>query len=304
VNRDHPGTVPDSVNSIPGLPPTSSNELSGAVSGAAVQASRIHGNVSISLAQPPASSAPVPAQLPPVSANFTNRAAELALLDNVLAEHDPARRLSVAVLSGSGGSGKTSLGAYWLHQVSTRFAGGALYADLRGHQQDTAARPADVLAGFLRALGTPPAQIPIALDELAAQFRTLTSERRMLVFLDNAASAAQVRALLPGPGPRADPSSQAVSEHDDRPSMVLVTSRWRLVGLATEGAHFIGVGPLEEAFAAALFARMVGADRIGRWSTCVPACPWRFAWRERMLRPARGAHCPGWQPTSACSGNG
>jgi tetratricopeptide (TPR) repeat protein len=262
VNPDRPSADPGGVNSIPGPPPTSTNELGGTVSGAAVQASRIHGNVNISLAQPSTSRAYVPAQLPPVAASFTNRAAELALLDNVLAEHDPVRRLSVAVLSGSGGSGKTSLGAYWLHQVSARFTGGALYADLHGHQQDAAARPVDVLTGFLRALGTPPAQIPIALDELAAQFRTVTSGRRMLVFLDNAASAAQVRALLPGPGPRADPGSQDVGEHEDWPSVVLVTTRWRLAGLATEGAHFISVGPLDEASAAALFARMAGADRV------------------------------------------
>jgi tetratricopeptide (TPR) repeat protein len=260
VNPDRPRGVPDGVNPVPDSPTT--NELGGTFSGAAVQAARIHGNVSINLAQPPAFPVYTPAQLPPVTASFTDRAAELSLLDNVLAEHDPVRRLSVAVLSGSGGSGKTSLGTYWLHRVSARFAGGALYADLRGHQQDTAARPADVLAGFLRAFGTPPAQIPIALDELAAQFRTVTSGRRMLVFLDNAASAAQVRALLPGPGPRADPSSQDASEHADRSSVVLVTTRWRLAGLATEGAHFIGVGPLDEASAAALFACMAGIDRV------------------------------------------
>jgi tetratricopeptide (TPR) repeat protein len=262
VNRDRPGAVPDSANSTSAAPTTSSNELSGTHRGAAVQAASIHGNVSINLAQPSAARTYAPAQLPPVAASFTNRAAELSLLDNVLAQHDPARRLSVAVLSGSGGSGKTSLGTYWLHQVSPRFAGGALYADLRGHQQDAAARPADVLGGFLRALGIPPAQIPIALDELAALFRTVTSGRRMLVFLDNAVSAAQVRALLPGPGPRAAPSSQDAGEQEARSSVVLVTTRWRLAGLATEGAHFIGVGPLDAASAATLFARMAGADRV------------------------------------------
>jgi len=261
VNRDQPDAVPGNANSVPD-PATSSNELSGTLSGAAVQAARIHGNVNISLGQAPAPSAPVPAQLPPVPANFTNRAAELAVLDTVLAGHDPARRLAVAVLSGSGGTGKTSLGTYWLHRISVRYEGGALYADLRGHQQDAAARPADVLAGFLRALGTPPAQIPVALDELAAQFRTVTSGRRMLVFLDNAASAGQVRALLPGPGPRAPAGSQGASEHEDQPSVVLVTTRWRLAGLTTEGAHFIDVGPLDEASAATLFARMAGADRV------------------------------------------
>lgn len=262
MSEDRPGDVAGSTGSTPDPPVTPNNELSGTLSGAAIQAGRIHGNVSISLGQPSQSRTDVPAQLPPVTASFTNRAAELALLNEALAESDPARRLAVGVLSGGGGSGKTSLGTYWLHQVSARFPGGALYADLRGHQPDAAARPADVLAGFLRALGFPPAQIPIALGELAAQFRTATTGRRMLIFLDNAASAAQVRALLPGPGPRADPSSQGADEHENASSIVLVTTRWRLPGLATEGARFIGVDPLDEASATTLFARMAGTDRI------------------------------------------
>jgi tetratricopeptide (TPR) repeat protein len=262
VNSDQPGAVPGSDNpaEVPAL--ASSNELSGTIGGAAVQAARIHGNVNINLAEPIAPLTHVPAQLPPVAASFTDRAAELSLLDNALAECDPARRLSMAVLIGGGGAGKTSLGTYWLHQVSAGFPGGALYADLHGHQPEAAARPADVLAGFLRALGIPPARIPVALDELAAQFRTVTSGRRLLVFLDNAASAAQVRALLPGPGPRADPSSRHADERADRPSVVLVTTRWRLAGLVTEGARFIDVDPLDEAAAATLFARLAGADRV------------------------------------------
>jgi tetratricopeptide (TPR) repeat protein len=119
-----------------------------------------------------------------------------------------------------------------------------------------------VLAGFLRALGIPPGQVPLALDELAALFRTVTSGRRMLVFLDNAASAAQVRALLPGPGPRAGPRPRGAGDQRDRPTVVLVTTRWRLTGLATEGAGFMDIDPLDEASATALFARVAGADRV------------------------------------------
>jgi tetratricopeptide (TPR) repeat protein len=260
VNPDQAGAVPDdgAGTGRPEVGPSaaSRNEISGAVGGAAVQAARIHGNVTIGLAQPPAPGPPVPAQLPPAPANFTNRAAELDLLDRALTEHNPARRLSVAVITGGGGAGKTSLGTTWLHQASAHYEGGALYADLNGHGQDTAARPADVLAGFLRALGTSPERIPVALDELAALFRTVTSGRRMLIFLDNAASAAQVRALLPGPGPRDG------GERQDRPSVVLVTTRWRLAGLATEGARFVDVGPLDDESAVALFARVAGTGRV------------------------------------------
>ena len=151
MSHDRPDAVPhDSGNAAPGLPAAPGNELSGVVGGAAVQAARIHGDVNINLRPPAASGAPAPAQLPPAPANFTNRAAELTQLDAVIADHDPVRRLSVAVISGSGGTGKTSLGAYWLHQLSARFEGGALYADLRGHQRE-AACPADRCAGRIPA---------------------------------------------------------------------------------------------------------------------------------------------------------
>ena len=98
------------------------------------------------------------------------------------------------------------------------YDGGALYADLRGHQPDAAARPADVLTAFLRALGTPSAYIPLALDELATLFRSATTGKRMLVLLDNAASAAQVRTLLPGPVPCAD-GGQGSAEQPASPTL-------------------------------------------------------------------------------------
>lgn len=238
----------------------SGNSLSGVVRGPAVQAGRVR-DVNIHVAHPAASGIPVPAQLPPAPANFTNRVAELAVLDDLIPGHDPARRLSLAVLTGSGGAGKTALGAYWLHRVSEQYDGGALYADLRGHQPATAALPADVLAGFLRALGTPPTRIPLALEELATLYRSATTGKRMLVFLDNAASAAQVRALLPGPAPRAG-SAQGSAGQPARPTLVLVTTRWRLPGLATEGARFIDMDSLDEESAVTLFGLVAGAERV------------------------------------------
>lgn len=95
MNRDQPGVAAGS-----------GNELDGTVSGAVVQAARIHGNVTIGLPGHAGFRLPAPAQLPPVPANFTNRAAELTQLDAILAEHDPARRLMVAVINGGGEWGK------------------------------------------------------------------------------------------------------------------------------------------------------------------------------------------------------
>lgn len=241
---------------------SSRNEMSGVVHGSAVQARSIYGDVHFGIAQPGTPRMPAPAQLPPVPANFTDRVEELDFLDRVASDYDPIRRLMVIVITGIGGTGKTSLGSYWLHRVSDRYEGGALYADLGGHQPDIAARPGDVLAGFLRSLGTPPEQIPVTLEEQAAHYRSVTSGRRMLVLLDNAASAAQVRALMPGPGPRPATGTPDKTGYADRATVVIVTSRWRITGLAAEGAHFIEVGSLDDDSSTALFDRIVGIERV------------------------------------------
>jgi tetratricopeptide (TPR) repeat protein len=230
-----------------------SNELSGVVHGSAVQARSIEGGVHFSTTQPGPAALPIPAQLPPAASHFTGRSEELDSLDRAAAEYDPVRRLAVAVIVGVGGVGKTSLASQWLHRISERYEGGALYADLHGNVPDAARRPSEVLTSFLAALGIPPERIPLDLDEQAALYRSLTDGRRMLVLLDNAASAAQVRALLPGPGPR--------RAQPELPSLVVVTSRWRITGLAMDGARFIEPGPLDDASATSLLGRIVGADR-------------------------------------------
>jgi tetratricopeptide (TPR) repeat protein len=245
--------APDSPSAEPGDSP--GNELSGVVHGSAVQARSIQGGVHFSVTQAGPAAMPVPAQLPPAAAHFTGRSEELASLDQATAEYDPARRLAVAVISGAGGAGKTSLASYWLHRISDRYEGGLLYADLHGHVPDAATRPGEVLTGFLAALGRPPEWIPFGLGEQAKLYRSLTSGQRMLVLLDNAASAAQVRALLPGPGPRGTP------EQHELPSLVVVTTRWRIAGLAMDGARFIELGPLDDTSGVELLGRIVGAER-------------------------------------------
>ena len=191
--------------------------------------------------------APVPAQLPLAVPGFSGRAAELARLDALLPPDDrePAAPLAVTVISGTPGVGKTSLAVHWAHRVTHRFSAGQLYADLRGFDPTAAAAsPAEVLYGFLLALGVPPDRVPADLEARTALYRSRLAGQRVLVVLDNARDPAQVRPLLPGaPG-----------------CLTLVTSRQQLTSLTvTENAS-----PLTLDLMPAAEARDLLTIRLGR----------------------------------------
>lgn len=220
------------------------NVADGTITGPFVQAGVIHGGITV---HNPSESLPVPRQLPPSPPNFTNRSTEAAILDAVLhsaAEYPGAPKL--AVLVGAGGVGKSALAIWWGTNNADNFADGQLYADLRGFSVDDTVLPEETLARFLRDLGVPPARVPVELAELTALYRSVTSGRRLLVVLDNAFSAAQVRPLLPTSGD----------------SMVLVTSRLRLGGLHNEGAVFVDLTPLPHEDAVDMLAHSLGRTRV------------------------------------------
>ncbi|WP_158273881.1 BTAD domain-containing putative transcriptional regulator [Micromonospora sp. RP3T] len=188
-----------------------------------------------------------PAQLPPDMVPFVGRADHLHRLDEpIRAERGDAAPGTTFVITGMAGIGKTALAVRWAQRVRERFPDGQLFVDLRGFSAETAARPIDVLARFLRALGVPGDRVPPEQDEATDMFRSLTAERALLVVLDNAADAAQVRPLLPG-GPRC---------------VTVVTSRGQLSGLvARQGAIRLGLEVLSPADAHALLARRLGNRR-------------------------------------------
>lgn len=219
------------------------NELSGEVGGSAVQAQAIHGDVYFGAAAPVRM--PVPSQVPPPPEYFTGRVSELANLRRLVSPKGTPRPVALVVVTGVGGVGKTSLVLQWLHESRGDYPAGQLYADLQGFGTAQPASPADILGRFLRALSMPPDRIPDGLDEQASLYRSVTDGRRLIVLLDNAATAAQVRALLPGRGP----------------SLVVVTTRRRLAGLALDGASFAHLLPLEEQAAVELLSRIAGEDR-------------------------------------------
>ncbi|OKJ95504.1 hypothetical protein AMK34_20890 [Amycolatopsis sp. CB00013] len=145
------------------------------------------------------------------------------------------------MMSGLGGVGKTALALQWAHKHLSLFTGGQLYVDLAAYRRPNGVELAEVLGSFLRALGVSEDYIPISLPERAALFRTRTQARRLLIVIENAEQAAQVRPLIPG------------SQH----SVVLVTSRHKLGGLITEGATFIAVSPLGPSDSTLLVAQML-----------------------------------------------
>ncbi len=184
-----------------------------------------------------------PWQIPAAPSVFQERERFSADLDRFWTEGTGRRLL---VVSGVGGVGKTSLALDWLYGNADEFPQGVLYSDLGGAREQPPEDPGEVLHGFLTALGSSPDEIPTSLDQRAAAFRTATAARRMAVLLDDAASVAQVRPLLP--------AGQA--------AVVFVTSRWRLTDLGIDGAHFVDLPPLTEAQAQALFERYTGTERI------------------------------------------
>ena len=195
--------------------------------------------------------APSPAQLPPEPAGFVGRTAELdwlhALLPGASAEHGPAPQTSpVALITGTAGVGKTTLAIRFARQVLPQFPDGQLYVNLRGFDPASPPmQPGTALQWFFDALGVPRVHVPSALEAQSALLRTLLDGKRMLLLLDNAHDADQVRPLLPGsPG-----------------CLVLVTSRSQLTGLVVEGARPVPLDVLDAREAAELVAGRLGAER-------------------------------------------
>jgi DNA-binding SARP family transcriptional activator/tetratricopeptide (TPR) repeat protein len=188
----------------------------------------------------------VPAELPAAPASFTGRAVDLAWLDHTTLRKRATSDLTIAALVGAPGVGKSSLALHWGRTATPHFPDGQLFVNLRAFHVAPPLHPLEAVTRFLRALGIAPARIPPTLDEATALYRSVLAGRRLLIVLDNAASAEQVRPLLPGGG-----------------CVVVVTSRNRLDSLvAHDGAAQRTIEPLSTADAVELLRRIVGARRI------------------------------------------
>lgn len=184
----------------------------------------------------------VVAQMPPDIVDFVGRGTECRRLLRLLTKPGNRTGMPIAVISGTPGVGKSCLALHAAHCVAAEFPDGNLYMELAG----STSRPkdvGDVLKHALRALGTPSALVPESAQEKAALYRSTLMGKRIVVVIDDAPQADQVRLLLPG-APTCG---------------VIITSR-RLLS-AIPGASLLQLDNLSHDEAIEMLGRIVGTGR-------------------------------------------
>ncbi|MFF5205608.1 BTAD domain-containing putative transcriptional regulator [Streptosporangium sp. NPDC000396] len=238
---------------------------------------RVHASI-LAGESPPAVTVSAPHQLPPDVPDFTGRAEAVAALTQALSakERAPDGPPSIAVVVGPPGVGKSALSVHCAHAVRADYPEGQLYLDLGGTAH-APADPGELLAEALRALGVGETGLPPTVHERSALYRSLLADRPMLVFLDDAADAAQVRPLLPGNG-----------------CAVLVTSRRRITEMP--GALQLELDVLSPREAEEFLGRIVGAERLGGERAAASAILRACGYLPLAVRiaGARLAGRPGW----------
>lgn len=206
-----------------------------------------------------------PAQLPANIPTFVGRGAELRWLNRTesAARADSPATMALLVVSGVRGIGKSALVVRWAHGVRNRFPDGQLHLDLRGSDQPgRALRPDAAIRILLSGLGVRVPEMPVGIAAMAALYRTLTADRRILIVLDDACDAQQVRPLLPG----------------SAASTVVVTSQSRMTALvAFAGAGRLALGRLTDREARAYLLSRLGSGDLSWPSEVIDAIVHRCA---------------------------
>lgn len=211
-----------------------------------------------------------PAQLPPAPARFSGRTEALEEIRRIHEAGTHGGALTIAI-DGPAGGGKTALALQVAHHIADRYPGGVLYTDLQGWGLHAPLEPEAVLEQHLAAFGVSAESIPPTVDERGSLLRTIVAERGILMVLDNARDAAQVRPLLPGAAG----------------CTTLITSRRRLTGLAVSaGAHRVELGPMPAAESATLLRTVIGPARSDAEPTALAALAERCGHLPLALRIA------------------
>ncbi|MEJ8657921.1 AfsR/SARP family transcriptional regulator [Streptomyces sp. MS1.AVA.4] len=195
-------------------------------------------------APPPTRSGPRRAvnDLPGDSGRLIGREAELAQL---VAPSAPGS-VSIVTVDGTAGVGKSALVVRAARELSAHYPDGCLFVDLRAHSTQRRQSPEQALQRLLRSLGAAKGELPSDLEELTAAWRAATSPLRLLLVLDDALDAEQIRPLLPaGAGSR-----------------VLVAGRRRLAELDAD--RRVTLEPLQSADAVSLLTHLIGEGRASR----------------------------------------
>ncbi|MDH6630632.1 tetratricopeptide (TPR) repeat protein [Streptomyces sp. LBL] len=259
IFREDPGAAQELAGLLSELAPDASHTFVSLVSGGvnygpAFQGSHIHGGITFNIQPAPSGPGPhaLPDQVPVTMVPFSNRTAELAVLDQTLGTQGgglgPVR---VGILDGLPGVGKTTMAWRWAERARSRFPDGQLYVDfaaLRTQSAPQAGAGADVSEALAMCLRSLPGSdsIPSSLAERTNLFRSRSAGLRILLVLDDVNQPAHVRALIPkGPG-----------------SAVLVTGRGRLGELALDGARLISVKPLDAHGGLALLKDRCGQEAV------------------------------------------
>jgi tetratricopeptide (TPR) repeat protein len=225
--------------------PAKYNRFAGTIAGSLIQAGSISGDIHVHEHEQLTA---VPRQLPCAVPNFVGRRREVETLMATIDQSSQDRTVVISAIGGIAGVGKTALAVHWAHRVAKNFPDGQIYVNLHGFDPDRRpVMPSDALVELLHTLGVPPEHIPPGVEAQTALYRSRLSGQQVLIVLDNALNADQVRPLLPG----------------DRPAMVVVTSRNQLAGLVVhEGARCITLDVLTRQEAVTLLAGRIGQSRV------------------------------------------